>query len=129
MTDPFVSPFSEAQLAQLQGELGSNLDEPDLAERYERLGGDVDAVIVEVLRIRLADATQRPTSFTIPGEYSEDRSASVKLLAERLGALDSEVGGGLARIVAGPFSGIDRAGVAYDSEESLLRGRRCLGGR
>lgn len=128
MTDP-SSPFDEGQTAQLQSELGSNLDVADLAARYERLGS-VDAVILEVLRIRLADARERPTSFAIPGEYSEDRAATFKALSDRVGALDTEVGGGTARIVHGPWRSPERSGVAYDSEESLLRHRRgSSGGR
>jgi hypothetical protein len=119
----FGPPFTDAEVAQLQSELGSTLDLDDLAVRYRRLGS-VDAVILEVLRIRLADARERPTSFTIPGEYSEDRAATFKSLSDRVGALDTEVGGGLARIVPGPWSSPDRSGVAYDSEESALRRRR-----
>lgn len=128
MTEP-GSPFDEAQTAQLQGELGSNLDVADLAARYERLGS-VDAVIVEVLRIRLADARERPTSFTIPGEYSEDRAAVFKSLSDRVAALDTELGSNPGRIVRGPWSSPSRSGIAYDSEESLTRRRRgSPGGR
>lgn len=128
MSEP-AAQFTEEQLAQFQSELGSNLDVADLAARHARLG-TVDAVVAEVLRIRLADARERPTSFSIPGEYSEDRAAAFKSLSERVAALDTEVGAHPGRIVAGPWTSPERSGLTYDSEESLLRGRRgSYGGR
>lgn len=127
MSSP-TGPFDESQVAQLQAELGTSLDYDDLTARYERLA-DLDQVVVEVLRIRLADAIDKPTSFTIPGQYSEDRSKSLQALQDRLRVLDAEDSESAARIVPGPW-GHRRYHVAPDSEEYTLRRRgRSCGGR
>lgn len=119
MTAP--SPFDEAQVAQLQAELGTSLDFDDLAARYERLENDLDAVITEVLRIRLADITAGPTTFAIPGEYSQDAAAQMKALQARLG-VPADTAALLHQVMIAPseFSVPERT---YDTEEQTVRRR------
>lgn len=116
MSSPF-GPFDEQQVAQLQSELGTSLDYEDLAARYERLEEDVDAVITEVLRIRLADINSGPTSFAIPGEYQQDATAQQKALQARLGMPE---GAARAMVQFGPsiYSEVERV---YDTEEAMVR--------
>lgn len=116
MTAP--SPFTDVQVAQLQAELGSSLDYEDLAARYNRLDQDLDAVITEVLRIRLADINAGPTTFAIPGEYSQDATAQQKALQARLG-IPSETASFLVNVAPSEYS---RERVcALDTEETLVR--------
>jgi len=118
VTDP--SPFDEAQVAQLQAELGTSLDLEDLATRYDRLEGDLDAVITEVLRIRLADISAGPTAFAIPGEYSQDASAQMKALQARLG-VSAEMAAALYQVTIAPSEFSRADDCAYDSEEQTVR--------
>lgn len=116
MTAP-LHPFDETQVAQLQAELGTSLDFEDLTPRYERLG-DLDAVITEVLRIRLADINAGPTTFAIPGEYSQDATAQQKALQARLG-LSGETAMALVNIAQSKFSRTDDH--VPDTEEQTVR--------
>lgn len=116
MTSP-TGPFDETQVAQLQSELGTALDYDDLAARLERLG-DLDEVIVEVLRIRLADVMAGPTTFAIPGEYSQDASAQQKALEARLG-LSAGTAGALVTIARSEYSKPEFR--AMDTEERTVR--------
>jgi hypothetical protein len=115
-----TGPFDASEVAQLQAELGTSLDYDDLAPRYERLEHDLDAVITEVLRIRLADINAGPTSFTIPGEYGQDATAQQKALQARLG-LDDGAAQSIVQIARSEFSRPDA--TVYDTEERILRDR------
>ena len=118
MTAP-LHPFDETQVAQLQAELGTSLDFEDLTARYERLA-DLDAVITEVLRIRLADINAGPTNFTIPGEYSQDATAQQRALEARLG-ISGETAAHIVTIAASEFSKPDYR--TPDTEEATVRRR------
>lgn len=116
MTAP-TDPFDAAQVAQLQAELGTSLDYEDLSARYDRLDHDIDAVITEVLRIRLADINAGPTTFAIPGEYSQDAVAQQKALQARLG-IPSGTASFVVQIAQSEYSASDHV---YDTEEQLVR--------
>lgn len=118
MTAPFQHPFDDTQVAQLQAELGTTLDYEDLTGRFARLDGDLDAVITEVLRIRLADINAGPTTFSIPGEYSQDASAQQKALEARLG-LSGETAQALVNIARSEYSKPEYR--ALDTEERTVR--------
>lgn len=77
-----MADLTDSDLAYLSTVLGSDLDEGDLQERYDRLG-DTRKVASEVLDIRYADLLAKPDSFTIPGEYSETRSKQIDALNAR----------------------------------------------
>jgi hypothetical protein len=113
-----TGPFDETQVAQLQSELGTSLDFDDLAARYDRLDQDLDAVITEVLRIRLADINAGPTSFAIPGEYQQDASAQQRALQARLGLTDG-MAAAVVRIAPSEFT--ELADRALDTEERTVR--------
>jgi hypothetical protein len=82
------------ELAYLRSELGTDIDQVDLQERHDRLG-NVQAVAAEVVRERLATVINAPTSFTIPGAYSESRSdATVKALQDQAARLADALTGG-----------------------------------
>lgn len=51
----------------------------------------VTGVVREVLTKRLADLLARPTSFSIPGEYSESRAGQVKETRELLTLLGGPI--------------------------------------
>lgn len=116
MTSP-SHPFDPTQVAQLQAELGTSLDFEDLTARYDRLG-ELDAVITEVLRIRLADLTASPTTFSIPGEYSQDASAQLKSLEARLG-LTGDAATAVVNIARSEYSRTEPR--ALDTEERTVR--------
>jgi hypothetical protein len=77
--------LTEDQLYQLRRKVGTAPDDATLNALYEQLD-DVDQVAIQVLSERRADLVRKPSSFTIPGDYSESRSA------EQLKALDAELG-------------------------------------
>jgi hypothetical protein len=83
--------FTDEELAYFQGKLGTPLDEDDLDERYTRLQS-VPAVALEILRIRMANLQKNPLQFTIPGDYSENRTDNAKLLAQVIEDLEEETG-------------------------------------
>jgi hypothetical protein len=74
--------FTDSQLAYYRSKLGTTIDLVDLQARYDRLEDD-RLVAAEVLDQRVADSLLKPLSFTIPGEYSEDRSKNLDLLTAR----------------------------------------------
>ena len=88
-----VMALTDAQLAYYRSKLGSTIDEPDLETRYARLGNDA-AVAAEVLDQRIADLLAKPASFSVPGEYSEDRSANIRALTATASDVRAELPGG-----------------------------------
>ena len=67
------------QVAYFKTKLGSTIDQVDLEERLLRLGTQEQAA-VEALDQKVADLLNKPASFSVPGEYTEDRSANIKAL-------------------------------------------------
>ena len=78
-----MAALSDAQLAYLHVHLGTAADEDDAQDRYDRLG-DLDAVVVEQLRLRLSDLEATPAQFSVSGEYSQSTAENIKSLNEKL---------------------------------------------
>lgn len=98
--------LSEVDLAYLRSELGSDLDEPDLQARYDRLGS-TPAVAAEVVQERLATRLSGPSAFSLPGVYSESTNdATIKALQEQAarlqGVLDTTAGVGVGGRIVRP---------------------------
>ena len=92
--------LTDDQLALARVELGTDMDEDDLQERYDRLG-DLTAAIAEVLRQRLADLLAAPASFNTP-DYSQTTTENIKALTaqiERVGVA-GVAGPSVVRIVS-----------------------------
>ena len=83
--------FTEDELAYLRGRLGSTIDEDDLDERYARVG-NVPAVAAEVLRERLSDLLDQPTSFALSGVYSESNAGRIAELKSVIFECDADAG-------------------------------------
>lgn len=96
--------LSATQTVYFEQRLGTPLDVPDLEERLLRLGGDgyEPAAAVEVLTIRLANLQKNPLKFSIPGDYSEDRSENAKLMQAALEDAQADAGSGPSVLVATP---------------------------
>ena len=67
------------ELAYAKTKLGTDMDAVDLQARYDRLGS-LPLAIGEVLDQRVADMLASPLSFTVPGEYSENREGNIRQL-------------------------------------------------
>jgi hypothetical protein len=74
------------QVAYFKSQLGSTIDQVDLEERLLRLGTQEQAA-AEAIEQMIADLLAKPASFSVPGEYSEDRSANIKALTEKAGEI------------------------------------------
>lgn len=75
--------LTDDQRAYLDSKIGPGYDEADIEVRLVRLN-TVAAVVREVLEIRLATLISQPSSFTVPGEYSQDTRENIKVLREAL---------------------------------------------
>jgi hypothetical protein len=85
--------LTDAQTAYLRSKLGTQFDAADLEARLVRLDGDLAKAALEVLDQRLADLVSKPASFSVPGEYSEDRSANIRALTATADALRADTPG------------------------------------
>lgn len=74
------------ELAYFKAQLGSTVNAADLEERLIRLGTKEKAA-VEALDQKVADLLAKPASFSVPGEYTEDRSANIKALTTQADAI------------------------------------------
>lgn len=63
----------------------------DLYDIYERLG-TVDAVALEVMRGRYADALAGPAKWSVEGDFSIDNTAVIAALSKQVAALEGVVG-------------------------------------
>lgn len=104
------------QTAYFKRKLGSGVDLVDLEARLVRLEADEDAVIVEVREERYNTTLQKPASFTIPGEYSENRAANLEAMRK-----DGGSAGSVVTIV--PTDPPGYGCVALDTEELFQRQR------
>jgi hypothetical protein len=85
--------LTAAQTVYFESRLGAPLDEADLEARLARLGaGKEAAAAVEVLETRLATSLATPLRFSVPGEYSEDRSDNVSHVRDMLELAQGEAG-------------------------------------
>jgi hypothetical protein len=82
-----MSALTAQDLAYLQSELGTDVDQADLQARYDRLGSVV-AVAAEVVKQRLATLIASPSSFTLPGVYSESNDSNIRALQQQQARLD-----------------------------------------
>lgn len=90
--------LTDEQLAYYRTQLGTVLDVVDLETRYTRLGDDA-AVAGEVLQQRLADLLAAPSSFAIPGEYSQSTTENIKAIRAQLDdLLAGDSPGGLSTV-------------------------------
>lgn len=87
--------LSAVQEEYLRDHLGTAVDLGDAQDRYNRLN-DVDAVIVEVLRRRIADLEATPAQFSVAGEYSQNTSENLKSLTAKLGEFQAGKDTGLS---------------------------------
>lgn len=83
--------FTETELAYLRGVLGTDMDEDDLAERHARLRSIPEAA-AEVLRERLADLLQQPTSLSISGVMSVSNAGRIAALQQAIAVADADAG-------------------------------------
>lgn len=98
--------LSAVQAAYFETRLGtlSTGDVSDIEARLARLGGDGNepAVAVEVLEVRLADMLKNPAQFSVPGDYSENRTANIEQLRKMLASAQSEAGSAGSVLVSVP---------------------------
>lgn len=89
--------LTNSQLAVIREQIGATSPptDEDLENRFARTG-DVQAVILEVLRGRLADFLSGPTSISIPGVYSESHGEAVTALRDQIAGIETGDGDRLA---------------------------------
>ena len=83
--------LTEAQLAVARVDLGTDMNEDDLQERYDRIG-DLTLAIIEVVRQRLADLLAAPADFKTP-DYSQNTIKNIDMYEQILHRLKSDFGG------------------------------------
>lgn len=88
--------LTQDQLIQIRRKIGTAPDDAALDAIYDRVG-DLDELVLEVLEIRLADMMRAPSSFAVPGEYSQSTSENIRALERDIAALGGPTG--LVRIV------------------------------
>lgn len=88
-----MATLTDDQLVYLHDHLGADADETDAQDRYDRLG-DLDAVIVEMLKRRISDLSNTPAQFSVSGEYSQNTSENLKALQTKL----ADFKGGLSTV-------------------------------
>jgi hypothetical protein len=81
-----MAALTVVDLAYLHAQLGTDADEDDLQERYDRLGTTA-GVVREVLQQRLADLLVTPAQFAVPGEYTQGTGENIKALQAQLAEL------------------------------------------
>lgn len=106
--------LSDEELAYIRTEIGDSTppddtDLQDIFDRLELMSGTayVNAVILDVIRKRIGTlAGGGALSFSVPGEYSEDRGANLTALERQLervqDALVAEIGSGDVTGGSGP---------------------------
>jgi hypothetical protein len=91
------------QRIEARRQIGNDPDDATLDTMAVRLDDDVDAIVLEVLEIRLAERLRNPDAFTVPGEYGESRNAeSLKALQAQIAGLGGTTGGLQTRIIPPP---------------------------
>lgn len=88
--------LSVDQLITIRRAVGTAPSDAELNDIYTRTA-DVDELILEVLEIRLADLKRNPSSFSVPGEYSQSTGENIAALEKSVAALGG--GGSLVRII------------------------------
>lgn len=78
--------LSEDDLILIRRDIGDKPDDGAVEEVYDRLGGDIEGTIDEILETRLATMLASPAQFSIPGEYSQSTDANIRALQEKVNA-------------------------------------------
>lgn len=95
--------MTEEELALIRDIIGDTTPptDADLEDYYEQLDGDVYGVARKVLKRRLANLTAAPSSFSVPGEYSQSTTANIATLERQLADLGGSgtAGGNTVRFV------------------------------
>lgn len=84
-----MADLTDAQVAYLTSELGTDVDLDDAQDRYDR-SGDVRDVVLEVLRQRLADYVAAPASLRTPEGLTVGTSANITALTDQMKRVQSE---------------------------------------
>jgi hypothetical protein len=71
------------QLAEIRDEVGDTPGDADLQETYTRVG-TIGGTIYSTLSRRLANLMAAPSSFAVPGEYSQSTQANIQALQAQL---------------------------------------------
>lgn len=74
------------ELIAVRREVGDKPDDATVGDVFDRLGGNVEATIDEILETRLATLMASPAQFSIPGEYSQSTAANITALQTKLNA-------------------------------------------
>lgn len=83
------------QIAEVRAWIGAGTppSDDDLATAYDRLGS-TNAVALEVLQGRYADALSGPQKWSVEGDFSIDNTETVKALAKQVAELKAILGTG-----------------------------------
>lgn len=98
-----LTPTQTVYFEQRLGTLSST-DVTDIEARLLRLGGDgyEPAAAVEILSTRLATMLRNPVQFSVPGDYSENRTKNVEELRKQLSTAEMEAGSAGSVLVSVP---------------------------
>ena len=96
-----MATLTEIQLVLLHDQLGTDADEIEMQERYDR-NNDVNQVMLEMLQRRLADMVAAPACFSVSGEYTQSTGANIDAITAKISQIGSSLGviaSGRVRIV------------------------------
>lgn len=100
-----MAALTEAQLVTVRRQVGNKPTDAVVQATYDRTG-TLTETVREILEIRVANLRAAPTSFSVPGEYSQDTAGQIKAidaLLAGLGDLDNtdpeDDAGGLPTVV------------------------------
>lgn len=90
----FEGSLSFADLAAIRARIGAATPptDTDLAVAFDRLGS-ADAVALEVMRGRYADALAGPAKWSVEGDFSIDNTATIAALSRQVAALEGDIAG------------------------------------
>lgn len=78
--------LTDAQLALIRNEVGSNPDDASLQAIYDRVA-TLYGTALEVQSQRLADFRANPAQFSVAGEYGQNVAANIAALTEHVAQL------------------------------------------
>jgi hypothetical protein len=102
--------FTDGQVAELQAQLGSNVDLTDAWVRYQRFVAaaapdPLRATIEQMVTQRLMDLTAQPAQFNVEGDYSQSTAANIAAYQKQLDRLsaqdEADTGAGLPTLTVG----------------------------
>lgn len=83
--------LSQDQIVTIRRAVGDTPDDATLDAIYDRNGGSVDDLVLEVLERRLANLKAAPEQFSIPGEYSQSTKGQMDALEAAIASRSSVV--------------------------------------